>query len=206
MEKNEEIKGWSWLGFLFMPYYYAGYGDLKKGLTVAAVIGFLGAITEKFMQADTMMVFLVISTVVGLSIAIYGGTQAKKELPVKRQKFNWLNVFYAFLAYVVGALIVSMFALVTPSTSTPKCNDEQTKEIVKQIATGELEKQGMSKINLELSSIRTSAHDKEVDKYECAAEITIFYEIDTKLSTLPIVYTSQMTEDNKHFYVEVFGL
>ncbi len=206
MENNEEIKGWSWLGFLFMPYYYAGYGDLKKGLTVAVFIGLLGAITEKFMQADTMMVFLLVSAVLGLSIAIYGGTQAKKELPIKKQKFNWLNVFYAFLAYVVGALIVSMFALVSPSTSTPKCNDEQTKALVKQIATGELEKQGMSKVKLELSSIRTSAYHKKIDKYECAAEITIFYEVDTKLSTLPIIYTSQMTEDDKHFYVEVFGL
>ena len=206
MENNEEIKGWSWLGFLFMPYYYAGYGDLKKGLSVAVFIGVLGAVTEKLMQADTMMIFLLVSTVLGLTIAIYGGTQAKKELPIKKQKFNWLNVFYAFLAYITGALIVSMFSLVSLSTSTPKCNDEQTKALVKQIATGELEKQGMSKVNLELSSIRTSAYHKEVDKYECAAEITIFYEVDTKLSTLPIIYTSQMTEDDEHFYVEVFGL
>lgn len=206
MENNEEIKSWSWLGFLFMPYYYAGYGDLKKGLSVAVFIGVLGAVTEKFMQADTMMIFLLVSTVLGLTIAIYGGTQAKKELPIKKQKFNWLNVFYAFLAYITGALIVSMFSLVSLSTSTPKCNDEQTKVLVKQIAMGELEKQGMSKVNLELSSIRTSAYHKEVDKYECAAEITIFYEVDTKLSMLPVIYTSQMTEDDKHFYVEVFGL
>jgi hypothetical protein len=51
-----------------------------------------------------------------------------------------------------------------------------------------------------------SSYTKEIDKYECAAEITVFYEVDTKLSTLSIVYTSQMTEDGENFYVEVFGL
>jgi hypothetical protein len=64
----------------------------------------------------------------------------------------------------------------------------------------------MDNLNLELTNIRVSSYTKEIDKYECAAEITVFYEVDTKLSTLPIVYTSQMTEDGENFYVEVFGL
>jgi hypothetical protein len=205
MENNEEIKGWSWLGFLFMPYYYAGYGDLTKGLTVAVAIGLFGGISDKFMQADTMMVFLLVSVVLGLSVSIYGGTQATKELPIKKQAFSWLNVFYAIIAYVVGMFLIPMFSLLSIS-STPDCNDEQTKALVKQLSLEEFTKQGMDNLNLELTNIRVSSYAKEIDKYECAAEMTVFYEVDTKLSTLPIVYTSQMTEDGENFYVEVFGL
>lgn len=205
MENNKEIQGWSWLGFLFMPYYYAGYGALKKGLVVAVVTGALGEFTSELMQEQTSMLVLVIATLLGFSIAIYGGIQAKKELPVKKQKFSWLNVFYAFVAYVVGILLVTLMFML-PTSSTPSCNDEQTKQLVKQITFGELKKQGMSKMNIELSSIRTSAYDKEIDKYECAAELSASSETTDYTYNGSIIYTSQATEDNGHFYVEVFGL
>lgn len=31
-EDGNKNKGWSWLGFFFAPYYYAGYGKLGKGM------------------------------------------------------------------------------------------------------------------------------------------------------------------------------
>jgi len=205
MENNKEIKGWSWLGFIFMPYYYAGYGDLKKGLGMALFLGVLGELTGELMQTNMRTVVLLVSIVVGLSVAIYGGTQAKKELPIKQQKFSWLHVFYAWLAYVFGMLlVVGMFALsVSP---TPTCSDPQTKKLVKQIAMGEYEKQGMKNLSFKLSAIRLSAYDKEIDKYKCEADITVYNEVHTELSSSSIIYTSQTTEDKANFYVEVFGL
>lgn len=65
-----EKKGWSWLGFLFAPYYYAGYGKLQKGITLAAISG--------------------IMPLIGLGIAIYGGIKAKQELPIGEVTFNWV--------------------------------------------------------------------------------------------------------------------
>lgn len=64
----EEKKGFSWLGFLFAPYYYGGYGKFKKGL-VLSIIGFM-PLTYIF-------------------IMIYGGIKAKKELPIGKQDFKW---------------------------------------------------------------------------------------------------------------------
>jgi hypothetical protein len=64
MEENqvEEKKGWSWLGFLFAPHYYAGYGQLGKGIVFAIISGF-----PPF----------------AILVGIFGGLKAKKELPVQ---------------------------------------------------------------------------------------------------------------------------
>lgn len=76
----EENKGWSWLGFLFAPYYYAGYGGMKKGLIFGAVyaipfVGLLGAIV----------------------ICIYAGLKARQQLPIKQVAFSWGKVFVVFV-------------------------------------------------------------------------------------------------------------
>ena len=73
MSENQakEKKGWSWLGFFFAPYYYAGYGDLKKGFIFAILYGI---------------------PFIGLIAGIYGGLKARQELPIKQQEFQWKNV------------------------------------------------------------------------------------------------------------------
>ena len=207
MENNKEIKGWSWLGFFFMPYYYAGYGKLKIGLWAAVSLGFFGTLFSELMLFDNILFLIgfVIFFLAGFTVVMYGGMYAKEDLPVKQEKFSWLNVFYACLAYFVGVLMVFMMLLWDVS-GTPKCNDTQTKELVKQISLGEFKKLGMSEMSFKLSNIRTSAYHKEIDKYECAAELTILNGMGIELSLSPISYTSQMTEDSGNFYVEVFGL
>ena len=127
MESNKEIKGWSWLGFLFMPYYYAGYGDLKKGLSVALFLGFFGEVFNVFMAFDNILfiVSIVIFILLSFGIVLYGGMYAKQELPVKKQKFNWLYTFYAFVAYVMGALVVFMGYGYLHQTHQPVVTHEQ---------------------------------------------------------------------------------
>lgn len=83
--QEEEKKGWSWLGFLFTPYYYAGYGNLKKGITYAIVGAF---------------------PLFGLIIAVIGGINAKKNLPIGKQKFKWINVVMALTLTIVSATAI----------------------------------------------------------------------------------------------------
>ena len=71
MENNIEKQGWSWLGFFFAPYYYAGYGDLVKGIVFAILYAI---------------------PFIALFVGIYAGLKAKKELPIKQQEFKWANV------------------------------------------------------------------------------------------------------------------
>ena len=199
MENNEEIKGWSWLGFLFMPYYYAGYGELKKGIVLSIIAGLMAGV-----QTESSVVILII-ILVGLSIAVYGGLNGRKELPIKKQKFSWKNVMIAIGVYIV-AMVISTMLFLSVKLDTPNCNDVETKQLVKEIALKEFKQEGVSQVKLSLTSIRTSGHDEKVDKYECEAELIGINEINADKYKLDITYTSQMTEDDEHFYVEVFGL
>ena len=81
----EEKKGWSWMGFLFAPYYYAGYGKLEKGLVLAVISGIL--------------------PLLALAVAVYGGLNAKKELPIKEQEFNWKKMSISLVVAIVVSLI-----------------------------------------------------------------------------------------------------
>jgi len=85
MEENqvEEKKGWSWLGFFFAPHYYAGYGDVKKGVIYALIGAF---------------------PLFGLIIAIISGRNARKELPIGKQDFNWKNVVLTVCLTVASGL------------------------------------------------------------------------------------------------------
>lgn len=81
----ENKKGWSWMGFLFAPHYYAGYGQLKKGLLLAVISG--------------------IMPLIAIAVGIYGGLKARKELPIKEVAFNWKNVAFTSITLIVVSLI-----------------------------------------------------------------------------------------------------
>jgi len=83
----EEKKGWSWLGFFFAPYYYAGYGDLKRGLIFAVLYAI---------------------PFIALAIGIYGGLKAKKELPIKQQEFQWKNVGIAVVVNFIAIVAIQL--------------------------------------------------------------------------------------------------
>lgn len=81
----ENKKGWSWIGFLFAPHYYAGYGQLKKGLLLAVISG--------------------IMPLTAITVGIYGGLKARKELPIKEVEFNWKNVAFTVITFLMVNLI-----------------------------------------------------------------------------------------------------
>lgn len=81
----ENQKGWSWMGFLFAPYYYAGYGQLKKGLVLAVISG--------------------VMPLVMIAVGIYGGLKARQELPIKEIEFNWKNVAFTIVTVIIVSFI-----------------------------------------------------------------------------------------------------
>jgi hypothetical protein len=84
-EKPSEKKtGWSWLGFFFPAYYYAGYGKVKRGLVYA---------------------LLTIIPFAAIVIAIIGGMKARKDLPVGQIKFVWKNLIPIFLVMLLSVFI-----------------------------------------------------------------------------------------------------
>lgn len=81
----EKKNGWSWMGFLFAPHYYAGYGQLNKGLVLAIISG--------------------IMPLVAIAVGIYGGLKAHKELPIKEVEFSWKNVAFTVVTVIVVSVI-----------------------------------------------------------------------------------------------------
>jgi len=79
-------KGWSWYGFFFAPYYYIGYGKNLIGI---------------------IFFILTIIPYVGIIIAIIGGINAKKDLPIGEIKFNWTNalIYPLFLLLSMGLIL-----------------------------------------------------------------------------------------------------
>ncbi len=91
----EEKKGWSWLGFFFAPYYYAGYGKVKKGVIYAIIGAF---------------------PLFGLIIGIIAGKNARKDLPIGKQDFKWANV--ALTVFLTIASGFTMKTLINGGTSS----------------------------------------------------------------------------------------
>lgn len=89
MEKMNENSGFSWMGLLFGGAYYAGYGQLTKGL-IMAVISFI--------------------PITAIPVNIYAGLKAKKQLPVGEEAFEWPKAVLAFFVPVVLGGAVMFFA------------------------------------------------------------------------------------------------
>ena len=82
---SQQKRGWSWLGFFFGCYYYAGYGNLTKSIILAIISG--------------------IMPLFALLINIYVALKAKQELPIGEVEFNWKNVGIAVLVSVITTII-----------------------------------------------------------------------------------------------------
>ncbi|BDQ38755.1 hypothetical protein SYK_31150 [Pseudodesulfovibrio nedwellii] len=85
--KNTEVKkGFSWMGLLFGGAYYAGYGQLVKGLILAAIS---------------------FTPLTAIPVNIYAGIKAKKQLPVGAQAFEWPKaVLVFFIPIVLGGAVL----------------------------------------------------------------------------------------------------
>ncbi|WP_456401432.1 hypothetical protein [Persephonella sp.] len=113
---------------------------------------------------------------------------------------------------LVKSLILSVisFPIIACSSSTPKCSDSETKELVINIAKDQLLRTGfgdvIDKLEMKVENVRTIEYQKDVDKYMCKTEFILKNKENNQQNILPITYTVQKTDNGKRFYVEVYGL
>ncbi|EIS0957397.1 hypothetical protein LY121_000542 [Salmonella enterica] len=90
---------------------------------------------------------------------------------------------------------------------TPKCNSDDAKNLVVDIARKTIEK-GMTldkDVLISVENVKTISHQSELDVYQCAADLT-FTKPDLK-DSLPITYRIQKTDEGRgQFYINVSGL
>ena len=84
VENQSTNSGWSWMGFLFNIYYYAGYGKLKKAIIMS------------------LLMLLIIPMFI---IPFYCGFKAKSELPRKQVPFSWGKVGIVVVVYMVVQIV-----------------------------------------------------------------------------------------------------
>lgn len=94
------------------------------------------------------------------------------------------------------------------SSSAPRCSDEETKELVKQIVVEELQKglpsDAVAKIEISVDAIRTTDTDEKTGAHSCAAQLNL--KGPGGAQKHDITYTSEKTDDGDEFYVTVYGL
>jgi len=123
-------------------------------------------------------------------------------------------------------LFISTSMLIGCGDNTPKCNSDDAKKLVIDIAQKQINKQfdqlrnsqlaGMvpkhtDSLMLKVINIRTVKHDSSVDVYQCSANLQMTMLDDEsklpKTNEIPITYNIQKTDDsNGQFYINVFGL
>ena len=108
-----------------------------------------------------------------------------------------------------GCIAVITLALLGACSSTaPKCSDSRTTdtamEIVQKKFAGQIGEDAVKQLGLKLINIRTTGLDEKLGKYTCAADLEISGPRGSK--SVPIRYTSELTDDGKSFYVTVYGL
>ncbi len=108
---------------------------------------------------------------------------------------------------ILGAV---SFSIIACSSSTPKCSDGRTKELVINIAKEQFLNAGLKEIidnvDFKIENVRTIEYQKSIDRYSCQADLIIKNKENNQSKNFPITYTVQKTDDGKKFYVEVYGL
>lgn len=90
---------------------------------------------------------------------------------------------------------------------TPKCNSDDAKNLVVDIARKTIEKSMTldKDVRISVENVRTISHESGLDVYQCAADLT-FTKPDLR-NSLPITYQIQKTDEDKgQFYINVSGL
>jgi hypothetical protein len=110
----------------------------------------------------------------------------------------------------IACTVFVALAITGCTKSVPKCNDEQSVDLVKLIADREMGNQlGQEAAELfsySVDSIRTQSTDSKTGAHECAAELDITASNTGVTNTIPITYTVELTDDGKEIYVNVYGL
>ncbi|EPT8896221.1 hypothetical protein NMY27_16505 [Cronobacter dublinensis subsp. beijingensis] len=104
-------------------------------------------------------------------------------------------------------VLIAANLIVGCGDKTPKCNSDDAKNLVVDIARKTIEK-GMTldkDVQITVENVRTVSHESGLDVYQCAADLT-FTKPNMK-DSLPITYRVQKVEDGKgQFYINVYGL
>ncbi len=107
-------------------------------------------------------------------------------------------------------LLFSCIALIGLSgcdSGTPKCNSDEAKNLVVDIATKEAAKTyyKLDGVTIFVENVRTVEHQGKLDVYQCAADLK--FSNAEKANSIPITYRIQKTDDNNgQFYINVYGL
>ena len=104
-------------------------------------------------------------------------------------------------------VLIAAGLMVGCGDKTPKCNSDDAKNLVVDIARKTIEK-GMTldkDVQISVENVRTVSHESGLDVYQCAADLT-FAKPNMK-DSLPITYRIQKTEGGKgQFYINLFGI
>ncbi|CAH0532384.1 hypothetical protein VST7929_00213 [Vibrio stylophorae] len=113
-----------------------------------------------------------------------------------------MKKFAAMACIGISALLVGC------DNSAPKCADQDTQDLVLEIARDELVKMygnsAASTITMELDMIRTTDTNEKTGTHTCAAELVFKGPGGTEKGD--ITYTSENTDESDEFYVTVYGL
>jgi hypothetical protein len=107
-------------------------------------------------------------------------------------------------------LAVSALVITGCAKSVPKCSDEETIVLVKQIVSREMEKQlgaeAAKLFSYTVSAIRTTNTNEKTGAHECAAQLGVAASNTGQTNEMPITYTVEKTDKGDEFYVNVYGL
>lgn len=107
-------------------------------------------------------------------------------------------------------IVCAVISLAGCDSGTPKCNSDDAKSLVVDIAKKEMSKsyraEIFEKLHLAVENVRTVEHQNKLDIYNCSADLKLFLKPEQSTS-IPITYRIQKTDDdNGQFYINVFGL
>lgn len=104
-------------------------------------------------------------------------------------------------------VLIAAGLIVGCGDKTPKCNSDDAKNLVIDIARKTIEK-GMTldkDVQISVENVRTVSYESGLDIYQCAADLT--FKKPGAQQSLPITYRIQKTDDRKgQFYINVSGL
>ncbi|WP_114196135.1 hypothetical protein [Edaphovirga cremea] len=108
---------------------------------------------------------------------------------------------------------IAMIGLSGCNSDTPKCNSDEAKNLVVDIArkpyiAASKREPDYDMPSIIVNNVRTQQYNAKLDIYLCEADISFTYKKYTELnSSRPITYRIQKTDDNNgQFYINVFGL
>jgi len=98
--------------------------------------------------------------------------------------------------------------IIACSSSTPKCSDDKTKEVLINNVKHEIrdfwgDMVDLNNVDFKVNNIITVDHQKDIDKYTCKGDLIQKDKRTGETRVTPITYTVQKTDDGKNIHVEI---